>query len=536
MTTIPKPVLVVQSLGYRFDDGVVLFEDLNFVLGPGLTALTGRNGMGKSLLADLLAGHRQPTSGTIERHGRVAYCPQLGDIGKELAKLTVAEFLGADAALEALQRVARGRYETADYDLIGDDWQLEERLRKGLEELGITAQLSDRCSCLSGGQLARLRTWKIMQESAELLILDEPSNHMDSDSRQWLLTQMAGYPGSILLVSHDRQLLRTASQFLCLDTRGLQAFHGYWDDFLEQQAEAEQALARKQVALQKQKRQLQRKQQLSREKAQRRAAQGRKLRRQGSQAKVLLDKKKESAQAAQSGLATQHLHQARKVSEALLAVQTQREQERPLAITINDSKRNRSRLLAMTNLVLPYGCRQPLTRTINYGDKLHLAGCNGSGKSTLLQVLLGELAPAAGDLQCSAALYYIDQHYSQLDGKATVLANFLRLSGCGDESVARTALASVGFNGDRVSLPTSSCSGGEKMKLAMLAISRLEGASLLLLDEPDNHLDLQARALLAKALADYRGSYLLVSHDEDFVLESGCNGSLSLSRAEALAV
>ena len=527
-TPVTKPVITTSSLGYQFADGETLFADLSFTIGKGVTALIGRNGAGKSILAELLAGTRRPSSGGIQRNGTVAVFSQFTRLDAKFTRSTLSELLGVADIVAALERVALGQCLPEDFDLIGDDWLLTEHLQQGLAELGIAAPLGDECSTLSGGQLVRLQLWNRFREQADLLILDEPSNHLDCAGRQWLQKEIAAYPNGVLLVSHDRPLLEVATHFLSLSDGSLSSFQGSYDALLEQQQTQSAALAKRQTVLEKQKRQLARKQKMSVEKAQRRARQGKKLR-DGSQAKTVLDGKKAAAESSQSTLVAQHQRQREKVSGELEQVKSRRETLRPLSMTVADSARNRSRMLAMTNLVLPRGSTEPISTVINYGDKIHLRGHNGSGKTTLFDIMLGKQEQRSGEIQRRAQCVYLDQHYSQLDPGDTAIGNVMRLSGCKDERQVRTMLASIGFIAERGKLAVEHCSGGEKMKLVMLAIGRREDESLLLLDEPDNHLDLASRQLLSQALADYEGSYVLVTHDDGFALESGCNRILALS-------
>lgn len=529
-TSKNRALIIARSLGYQFDDGETLFHDLNFTLDRTITALIGRNGTGKSVLAELLSGDRLCTSGGISRLGSVAYFKQLTN-PEDYSAMTLADYLGVTDTLAALQRVMAGQCLAEDFELIDNDWQLSEHLNQGLKALNISAVLSDTCSRLSGGQLVRLQLWKLFRERADLLILDEPSNHLDAKGRDWLLGEIKSYSGGILLISHDSRLLPVASQFLKLSDGALSSFQGAWQDFLQQQHVASENLAKKQSVLEKQVKQLERRQKLTCEKSERRAKQGKKLR-DGSQPKVLLDAKKESAQSSQSSLVIQHKRQRDQIRSELKSIKEQRESVPSISMSLAGSIKAKKRLLTLSNVVLPRGAVGPISRVINYGDKLHVRGCNGAGKTTLFELLLGKIDLRSGDIQGNISCFYLDQHYSQFNNPRTVLENFIQLQGCTDEGRARTLLASIGFTRERVNLPVSQCSGGEKMKLAMLVISQRgalsESGTLLLLDEPDNHLDLESKQLLAQALSDYAGSYLMVSHDEDLVLAAGCNGYLQL--------
>jgi ATPase subunit of ABC transporter with duplicated ATPase domains len=161
--------------------------------------------------------------------------------------------------------------------------------------------------------------------------------------------------------------------------------------------------------------------------------------------------------------------------------------------------------------------------------KLHLQGGNGSGKSTLLKVLLGNTKPSGGDWHMNTATYYLDQHFGLVDESLSVLDNIGLLCPGVQQSNARTLLAGIGFRRDDVHRLASYLSGGEKMKLSMLMVSHQSEQPLLLLDEPDNHLDLDSKRVLASALNHYQGAFVIVSHDREFVQECGGNQTAMLT-------
>ncbi|MEF1341219.1 ATP-binding cassette domain-containing protein, partial [Vibrio rotiferianus] len=162
-------------------------------------------------------------------------------------------------------------------------------------------------------------------------------------------------------------------------------------------------------------------------------------------------------------------------------------------------------------------------------DKVHLLGKNGCGKSTLLKTMLGKFSLQSGELKINTPFYYLDQHFGAIQPEISMLGNLMQHCEGMKESDARTLLAGIGFRRDSVFRLGSVLSGGEKMKLAMLIVSHQPTQPLLLLDEPDNHLDLDSKIMLAQALSAYRGGFILISHDQDFAAESGVSRSIELS-------
>ncbi len=238
------PLLSAQSLTYCFENGEVLFEKLSFSIDAGITALVGCNGAGKSILAQLLAGRRLPSTGGLLGDVSVGYYQQLTSLGAEQASQSLAAFLGIDASLAALARISAGSCAQADYELVGDDWHIQARYHQLLQSLGIAAELTDCCAGLSGGELSRPMLWQLLQAENELLILDEPGNHLDAAGKQWLIAALEKYSGAVLLISHDRQLLRCARRILSLSSLGLETFHGNYDAFEQQRTQSDAALAR----------------------------------------------------------------------------------------------------------------------------------------------------------------------------------------------------------------------------------------------------------------------------------------------------
>jgi ATPase subunit of ABC transporter with duplicated ATPase domains len=185
--------------------------------------------------------------------------------------------------------------------------------------------------------------------------------------------------------------------------------------------------------------------------------------------------------------------------------------------------------LSVINGRLPFSEHDPITFQLYSNSKLYLEGKNGIGKSTLLNVLRGQRSLVDGELQISAPVCYLDQHFGAISLDLSMLDNLTQACPSLSMSEARTLLAGIGFRRDSVNRSAQVLSGGEKMKLAMLMVSHQVNQPILLLDEPDNHLDIESKIILAKALAQYQGGYILVSHDLDFVHESGVEQTLRLS-------
>jgi len=245
------PLLQANKISYQFDNGELLFGQLSCTLNHRRVGLIGRNGIGKSLLSSLLTKTLAPTEGTIELHTSVASYSQLPS---ELlsSEVTIAQYLKLDSVLDALMRIESGDCNQKWFDIVGEQWQLRQALSNELAALGLPNNPDFPCQQLSGGQLARLQLWQLFKSQAGLLVLDEPSNHLDSQAREWLLQQIRDYPQAILLISHDRQLLREMEHIWELSCLGLTEYGGNYDFYRRQKDLETDAIERQVVSVQKQ--------------------------------------------------------------------------------------------------------------------------------------------------------------------------------------------------------------------------------------------------------------------------------------------
>ncbi|MDG9669285.1 ATP-binding cassette domain-containing protein [Hahella sp. CR1] len=519
----------VQNLTYRFDNGDTLFSDLTFTLDDKITGLVGRNGAGKSILAALLTGEKTPYSGSVTTFCRVGWLRQIGAEEKLVQHETVSDFLGVRDKLEALSRVAEGGCESHDFELIGDNWLLREELEQQLLALGLPVDPFLPCQALSGGQLTRLALHQLFQSDYGYLILDEPGNHLDEQGKHWLIEQMRRFNGGVLIISHDRDILRCVDDILELNSLGVRHYGGAYDVYAEQRANELASQERRIDHAKTQIKQMRQTMQKNREKAQQRAGQGKQVARSGSQAKILLNNKKQDAERAGGARESNQNRQMAQVQDQLSKLNKQHEMLKQQSLSLGKTEKRVSRILDITEVRLPYIQQEnDITFSVDFGEKIRLSGANGSGKSTLLKAIAGRLSPLQGDIQVRAGLCYLDQHFTLLDTAKSAQENLAHFCPHLSETDQRTLLAGIGLRRERADQAVATLSGGEKMKVAMLAISHQPGDTLLLLDEPDNHLDLDSRLMLAQALRDFTGSLLVVSHDQDFIADIGVSGEISL--------
>ncbi|ABV36418.1 putative ATP-binding component of ABC transporter [Shewanella sediminis HAW-EB3] len=521
------PILHAHRVSFKLNTGERLFSELSLSIDSKLTALVGRNGAGKSVLASILAGECQPDLGSVSCRAKLGYFRQQGPSGKKLQ--SVAQFMEVEHLLLALNRIEQGQASLEDIDTIGDNWHIKETLESQLSAINLTHSLQRPCAQLSGGEMAKLRLQKLFNSDAELLILDEPSNHLDNQGKSWLIEQIHKSRARILIVSHDRELLKHVEIIFELNTLGLTQYRGNYTCYEAQKRAQLAAIDRKLTNEKLKHKQIRQQTQTSSEKAQKRAASGTRLRRSGSQAKVLLNSMRDRAEQSASARATQRDNQLSLNATTLAQLTQQRETLKPQALHMQSVIEKQHLQLHVEELILPYRGVNPLNFLLSTGDKLHLSGNNGTGKSTLMKVLLGELAPARGRVYRNAPLFYLDQYFDLLKPEISLLENISHYCPTIEETRSRTLLAGIGFRGQSVHRNVALLSGGEKMKLCILIVTHQTPLPLLLLDEPDNHLDIASKQLLATALNQYPGSFILVSHDKEFIKESGVTDTLVLS-------
>lgn len=514
------PVIQANKISYQFDNGDRLFSDISCSLSDKRVGLVGRNGVGKSLLAGMLTKKHRPTSGSVvinATHDTYSQQPSQWLMNST----TVADYLGVTDKITALQHIENGDCDDKWFEMLADDWTIKQRLSQQLAELGLPREVNFPCSKLSGGQLARLQLWRLFNSEVDLLVLDEPSNHLDGEAKAWLIEKMAQFSGHILLISHDRQLLRQMDQIWELSQLGLVQYGGNYDVYSEQKQRERNALERQIEAVRGEQKKLEVQAQRNHEKAQQREAQGNKLRKSGSQSKLILDGMKDSATASLSNRLKNDNNRRTMLAQKHHALSGRYEQITPQKIYLEQGEASRAKRLNIVSGILPFGSRETINLILEGNSRLHLCGGNGSGKSTLLKVLRGDICLESGELKINHPVCYLDQHFGLINESHSILDNLMEYCSGIIESDARTLLAGIGFRRDTVYRQASLLSGGEKMKLAMLIASHQPLSPILLLDEPDNHLDLDSKQLLAEALRSYQGAFILVSHDDDFVNESG---------------
>jgi ATPase subunit of ABC transporter with duplicated ATPase domains len=526
--------LTLEGVSYMLADGRMLFENLNDVFDRRRTGLVGRNGVGKSVLARLMAGLLVPSQGRVMRSGPVHYLAQ--QVASP-ALATMAALAGAQTTLSALERIERGSHEPADFDAVGKRWDIRSRLQAELDRHGLAHLRADTpVATLSGGEAMRVALIAAWLSEASLLILDEPSNHLDRANRAALRAQLQRWPGSLLVISHDRELLGDMERIVELSPLGLRSYGGDYALYAEcRRAENENA----QRQLEQRKLERKRAAQTMREQQERQArrqAKGERDGRDANQANILLGGQKNRAQGTAGKLRQQHAAQHAQLSQRVLEAARLAGPDAAIAMhALAAAQPVRQRVAALHEVSLPYApaATRSISLTITGAQRIGVAGPNGCGKTTLLKLLAGQLAPLAGCCEVRVKTAYLDQQLAGLTPQQSAIAHLLAQNSEAGEPALRTHLAQMGIDARMAAAPAGMLSGGERLKVALAcALYAHPLAQLLLLDEPSNHLDLVSLEALETMLGQYQGALLVVSHDAAFmaslrlthVLEAGADG------------
>jgi ATP-binding cassette subfamily F protein 3 len=473
-------------------------------------ALVGPNGIGKTTLLRVLIGLERPDGGSVQRarNLRHGYLPQVvehaafaggesqtlwelglgafAELRAQESRLATLETEMADPRRAAQALAAYGPLQEA-FELAGGYVYLS-RLRQVLNGLGFAAEEFDwPLERLSGGERTRARLARLLLEDPDLLILDEPTNHLDLQAIEWFEGWLREWPGAALIVSHDRYLLDRAIDTIWeLTDRGIETYRGSYTSYAQQRAERRQF-------------------QLDSYRAQQQHVR----------------KEEEYIRRNIAGQNTRQAQGRRKRLERLLHDErlSSPEAQATVHLDFGEAPRSGDQVLVTSNLTIGYpDSPRPLFTapdlTLTRGECAALIGPNGAGKTTLLKTLLGEVSPWAGQVRIGASVQvgYFAQAHAGLHLERSVLEEVLSADARLRPSQARDLLAQLLFTGEAVFKPVEVLSGGERARLALLTLI-LEGANLLLLDEPTTHLDIPSQEILQEALAQFPGTILIVSHD-----------------------
>ena len=488
-------MLNIQNLTY-LQGGIPLLQNVNLqAFADQRIGLVGKNGCGKSTLFRLIRGEIRPDGGEVSlQSGKT-----IAFVEQEIANSDqpALEFvLDGDAELRLLEKtLAQEKHDPAWFDAQHryeaiNGYVAKARAAQLLDGLGFANDTLERpVASFSGGWRMRLNLARALMHRADLLLLDEPTNHLDLEAILWLEQYLARYPGSLLLVSHDREFLNACvNRIAHVHDQTIDCYTGDYDDFERARAEK---ITQQNQAFNKQQEKIAHLEDFVR-----------RFRAKATKAKQ-----------AQSRV---------KALERLTRIAPAHVADGHFELEIEAPQRSPDLLLRAEKMGFAYGEKTLFSNIeliLRAGARIALLGPNGAGKSTLIKLLVGELAPTSGKLEITPDIrigYFAQHQLENLDSAATPLQHMERLAPKETTLTLRNFLGRFGLAGDSEDRPVASFSGGEKSRLA-LALLSWQKPHLLLLDEPTNHLDLDMRDALTIALDEYTGAVVLVSHDRSLI-------------------
>ncbi|MXO47239.1 ATP-binding cassette domain-containing protein [Erythrobacter vulgaris] len=488
-------MLTIDGVTVRLGGRTILERASATVPVGARVGLIGRNGAGKSTLMKALIGEIEPDAGEISKpsRARIGYIAQEAPSGNMTPEeVVLASATERAALLEELETCT-------DMDRMGDvhdrllaidAYSAPARAAKILSGLGFDEVMQQRpVESFSGGWKMRIALGALLFSEPDILLLDEPSNHLDLEATLWLENFLRFYPATLVVISHERDLLnKVVDHILHLQGGELTLYPGGYDAFEKQRAERAAQLAAAKASQDAQRARLQ-------DYVARNSARASTAKQAQSRAKML----------------------ARMQPIAALM------EDPTLSFDFPDPEELRSPMITLDQAAVGYGEAPPILRRLNFrieaDDRIALLGRNGNGKTTLARLLASQLEPAEGEVNAPGRLkvgYFTQYQVEELAGEDTPLDLMTRAMEGGAQGAIRAQLGRFGFSGSRAQTRVDKLSGGERARLALALITR-DAPHLLILDEPTNHLDVDAREALIQALNGYTGAVILISHDRHMV-------------------
>lgn len=488
-------MLTIDGVTVRLGGRAILERASATVPVGARVGLIGRNGAGKSTLMKALIGEIEPDDGEISKpaRARIGYIAQEAPSGsmtpEEVVLASATERAELLAELETCTDMDR-MGDVHERLLAIDAYSAPARAAKILNGLGFDEDMQQRpVDSFSGGWKMRIALGALLFSEPDILLLDEPSNHLDLEATLWLENFLKSYPATLVVISHERDLLnKVVDHILHLQGGQLTLYPGGYDAFEKQRAERAAQLAAAKAS-------------------------------QEAQAARLRDYvARNSARASTAKQAQSRAKMLAKMQPIAALME-----DPTLSFDFPDPAEMKSPMITLEQAAVGYGEAPPILKRLNFrieaDDRIALLGRNGNGKTTLARLLASQLVPAEGEVNAPGKLkvgYFTQYQVEELAGEDTPLDLMNRAMEGQSQSAVRAQLGRFGFSGPRANQRVDKLSGGERARLALALITR-DAPHLLILDEPTNHLDVDAREALIQALNTYSGAVILISHDRHMV-------------------
>ena len=529
-------MLILQNISYLHTNRDLLFDKITFTANQQeKIALIGNNGVGKSTLLKIIAGELEASGGSLKTDAKPYYVPQ---IFGQFNHFTIAEALQVEDKLNALKNILDGNVTEEYLEILNEDWSIEDRCNEALENWQLAdLDLSQKLENLSGGQKTKVFLAGISIHQPELILLDEPSNHLDLASRKLLYNFIQNTSGTLIIVSHDRKLLNLLNTVYELSKHGITVYGGNYD-FYESQKQIEsnalqQDIHSKEKALRKAKE----KERETMERQQKLDARGKKKQEKSGVSRIMMNTLRNNAENSTSKTKNIHAEKIGGISQELQGLRSVLPDIDKMKFGFDNTELHKGKIL-LSATELNYGYHEELLwkKNLNFqilsGERIVLKGSNGSGKTSLIKIITGKLNPKQGSIhKAEVKTIYIDQDYSLIQNDLTVYeqAQKFNVSSLQEHDI-RMRLNRFLFSQNKLEKPCSALSGGEKMRLMLCCLTiNNNSPDIIILDEPTNNLDIQNIKILTAAINEYQGTLIVVSHDEVFLEQINIHRTIEVS-------
>ncbi|ADY51483.1 ABC transporter related protein [Pseudopedobacter saltans DSM 12145] len=522
-------MITLQNLTYIHPNRDLLFDNIHFTINSRQKiALIGNNGVGKSTLLRIIAGEISPAGGSVSiNKNDVYFIPQ---VYGQFNHLTVAEALKVEDKLYAFEEILKGNASDENLECLNDDWTIEDRCNEALRYWNLSdIAFNQNLGNLSGGQRTKVFLAALMIHRPSLILLDEPSNHLDTESREKLYKYIKSVNATLLVVSHDRTLLNLLDMVLELTPKGINTYGGNYDFYLSQKEKELEALDHQIKSKEKTIKQAKEKERESVERKNKMDVRGQQKQKDAGVARIMMNTLRNKAESSGAKLKGVHEEKINTLSTELSRLRSGVQEFDQMRFNFQDSGLFKGKILVTgRNISYKIGeqdlFREPVSFDILAGDRIALKGANGSGKTTLLKMVVNAIQPNGGNIDSKIQDYaYLDQDYSIIENQLSVLdqAEKFNINGLQDHEI-KTRLNHFLFDKNDWDKKCVSLSGGERMRLSLCCLNiRSKSPDIIILDEPTNNLDLQNINLLTAVLKAYQGTLIVVSHDTVFMQEIG---------------
>ncbi|BFM44113.1 ABC-F family ATP-binding cassette domain-containing protein [Flavobacterium sp. CFS9] len=529
-------MVILQNISYLHSNKDLLFDKITFTVNHHeKIALIGNNGVGKSTLLKIIASELEPADGIIKTDSKPFYLPQ---IFGQFNQFTIAQALQVENKLNALHEILNGKVSEENLNILNDDWTIEERCNEALQYWQLQdLDWNQKLETLSGGQKTKVFLAGISIHEPKLILLDEPSNHLDISGRELLYEFIKNTSSTLIVVSHDRKLLNLLHSVFELSGHGITVYGGNYDFYTEQKQIENNALNHDIQSKEKALRKAKEKERETLERQNKLDSRGEKKQKKAGVSRIMMNTLRNNAENSTARTKGVHTEKIGGISKDLQELRSTLPDIDQIKFGFDKTNLHKGKILFKASEINHSYDDQLLWKNqldfqIVSGQRIALKGLNGSGKTTLIKIIMGELQPKTGNVyKANSKLIYIDQDYSLIENQISVYEQAQKFNASGlQEHDIKMKLNKFLFSKNDWSKPCFALSGGEKMRLMLCCLTiNSEAPDVIILDEPTNNLDIQNIKILTSAINEYQGTLIVVSHDVHFLGEIHIEDFIELS-------